>query len=103
LVVALDFLQLRQDRLEVVPLRQWLDSWTGLGAVVDDMRSLGYDVALTRHGGTSLGWRALFYPSRFLHVSKAGDAWSPMPWRAVQDAAWMTLSREMRGEHCLRE
>jgi len=94
LVAALGFLQLREDPPEVVPLRRWLDSWSGLGAVVDGMRRLGYDVALTHHANTPLGWRALFYPGGFLHVSKSGDAWSPMPWRAVQNAAWMTLSRE---------
>src|SRR5262249_31697176 len=78
LTAALGFLQLREDPPEVAPLRQWLDSWSGLGAVVDGMGRLGYDVALTHHGGTPLGWRALFYPGGFLHVSKSADAWSPM-------------------------
>jgi len=55
-----------------------------------------FDVALTHHAKTPLGWHALFYPGGFLHVSKSGDAWSPMPWRAVQRVAWMTLSREPR-------
>src|SRR5262245_59976012 len=96
LTAALGFLRLCEDPPEVAPLRQWMDSWSGLGAVVDGMRRLGYDVALTHHGNTPLGWRALFFPAGFLHAGKSGDAGSPMPWRAVQNAAWMTLSREPR-------
>jgi len=49
-------------------LRQWLDTWSGLGAVVDRMRRLGYDLALTHHANTPLGWRAFvlsgWLPSR---------------------------------------
>jgi hypothetical protein len=48
------------------------------------MRRLGYDVALTHHGGTNRGWRALFYPGGC--PTTTDDAWSPMPGRAVQDA-----------------
>jgi hypothetical protein len=71
--------------------RQWLDSWAGLGALVDGMVRQGFDVALTRNGDA--GWRALFYPSSFIHESRAGSAWGTTPWKAVQDAAWMTLER----------
>jgi hypothetical protein len=41
LTAALGFLQLRQDPPEVMVLRQWLDTWSGLGAVVEGMRPLG--------------------------------------------------------------
>jgi hypothetical protein len=51
----------------------------------------GYDIALTRNGGA--GWRALFFPSSFIHESRSGAAWGKKPWKAVQDAAWETLER----------
>jgi hypothetical protein len=44
LVAALGFLQLRQAPPEVAPLRRWIDSWTGIGAVVTGMERQGYDV-----------------------------------------------------------
>jgi hypothetical protein len=58
------------------------------------MALLGFDVALTRHGDGGTPWRALFYPSGFVHVSKAGSAWAVTPWRAVQRAAWGALKRD---------
>src|SRR5262249_30988787 len=68
LTAALGFPQLREEPPEVKMLRQWLDTWSGLGAVVDGMRRLGYDLALTHHANTPLGWRALvlsgWLPSR---------------------------------------
>jgi hypothetical protein len=79
LIAALGFVQLRDQSPEVAPLRRWLDSWAGLGAVLDGMVRQGYDVALTRNGDA--GWRALFYPSSFIHESRAGAAWGTTPWK----------------------
>jgi hypothetical protein len=45
----------------------------------DAQHDAALDVALTYHGGTRLGWRALRYPGGFLHVSEAGNACSPSP------------------------
>jgi hypothetical protein len=95
LVGMLGFLQLRDQPLEVTTLRQWLDSWAGLGAVLDGMVKLNFDVALTRNGDA--GWRALFFPSSFIHESRSGAAWGTTPWLAVQRAAWETLYRPARG------
>jgi hypothetical protein len=89
LVAALGFLQLREQPPEVTPLRRWLDSWAGLGAILDGMVRQGFDVALTRNGDA--GWRALFFPSSFIHESRSGSAWATTPWKAVQEAAWQTL------------
>jgi hypothetical protein len=94
LVAALGFalLELRPPPAELAPLRRWLDSWAGVGIVVDGMIRQGFDVALTRHGDAEPAWRALFYPAGFLHVSRAGAAWATTPWRAVQPAAWEALT-----------
>lgn len=47
---ALGFLQLRPEPPEVAPLRQWLDSWTGLGVIVTGMLRQGYDAVLLSVG-----------------------------------------------------
>jgi hypothetical protein len=93
LTAALGFARLEVDAPELRPLRRWLDSWAGLGAVVEGMAQLGFDVALTRHGDGGTPWRALFYPGGFVHVSKAGSAWGARPWGAVHGAAWEGLGR----------
>jgi hypothetical protein len=95
LVAALGFLQLRDHQPEVARLRRWLDTWAGLGAILDGMVGQGLDVALTRNGHA--GWRALFFPSSFIHESRSGAAWGTTPWQAVQRAAWETLRRSERG------
>lgn len=38
-------------------------------------------------------WRANFYPVGIAHSIVGGTAWEPTPWRAVQRAAWETLSK----------
>lgn len=55
----------------------------------------GFDVALTRNGDA--GWRALFFPSSFIHESRAGSAWGKVPRQPVPDAAWEALGRRPRG------
>jgi hypothetical protein len=91
----LGFLQLRDPLPEVAVLRRWLDSWGGLGVILDGMVKLDFDIALTRNGDA--GWRALFFPSNFIHESRSGAAWGTTPWQAVQRAAWQTLHRPSRG------
>jgi hypothetical protein len=38
-------------------------------------------------------WRANFFPVGIAYSIVGGSAWEPTPWRAVQRAAWETLSR----------
>lgn len=60
LVAALGFLQLSQQPPEVTPLRRWLDSWRGLGVVVEAMERRGWDVSITKYAE---GCRATFIRS----------------------------------------
>jgi hypothetical protein len=43
----------------LTPLRSWLSTWSGLGAIVDGMIRQDYDLELTRYD--ERGWRATFY------------------------------------------
>ena len=72
-------------------LRTWLDSWSGLGAVVVGMAHQGYDLQLTRYDDR--GWRATFYTTGLEHspTSATGTAWERTPARAVQVAGWQAL------------
>jgi hypothetical protein len=78
-------------------LRQWLDSWRGLGILVEAMQRQGFQVSLGEHG--PMQWTAVFFEGRGGHnvTHAAGVAQEATPWQAVQRAAWMTLSREPRG------
>jgi hypothetical protein len=92
LIAALGFLQLREQPPGVALLRRWMDSWAGLGAVLDGIVKQGSDVALSRNGDA--GWRALLFSIQFhIHESRSGAAWRTTPWQAVQRAAWETLRR----------
>ena len=75
---------------ELAMLHAWLDSWSGLGAIVVGMRRHGYDVSLTSDEN---GWRATFLHRSYLMRPWVGQVlrWSPTPWRAVQEAAWRAL------------
>jgi len=68
-------------------LRFWLDSWSGIGAVVVGMTRQGYDLQLTRYD--EKGWRATFYTTGMEHspTSATGTGWDRTPWHAVQGAA----------------
>src|SRR5262245_20391366 len=61
LTAALGFLQLRQQPSEVAPLRQWLDSWRGLGDIVRGLNAQGLDLELRQF---PRDWRANLYPTR---------------------------------------
>ncbi len=93
LVAALGFLQLREQPPEIAPLRHWLDSWSGLGAIVTGMERQGYDLSLTRYAE---GWRSTFIRRNHATRPWVGQVLSfhPTPWRAVQHAAWNVLDGE---------
>jgi len=77
---------------EMQLVRDWLDSWSGVGLVLAGMAHQGYDVQLTAYAARD--WRANFFPVGIAHSIVGGSAWEPTPWRAVQRAAWQTLNRE---------
>src|SRR3989454_10165582 len=69
-------------------LREWLDSWSGIGVIERGMARQGYDLQLTRYANE--GWRATFFLTSREHsmTQATGSAWEPTPLRAVQTAAW---------------
>jgi hypothetical protein len=93
LTTALGFMQLdwRAPLLSgAVALAGWLNSWSGLGAILVGMTAQGFNVELKEFPS---GWRANFYPVGLAHSVVIGSAWEPTPWRAVQGAAWEALTR----------
>ena len=79
---------------EVRPLRAWLDTWRGIGAIAVGMARQGYDLQLTRYADQ--GWRANFYPAGIAHSVVSGSGWAATPWRAVHEAAWAALHKATR-------
>ena len=77
------------DAPEVQLVRNWLDSWLGVGLVLAGMAHQDYDVQLTAYAASD--WRATFYPVGIAHSIVAGSAYEPTPWRAVQRAGWAAL------------
>jgi hypothetical protein len=92
LVAALGFARVppRPDMPELEPLRRWLGTWPGIGAVAAGMARQSYDIQLTKYADR--GWRANFYPAGLAHSIGAGS-WAPMPGEAVHQAAWQALMR----------
>jgi hypothetical protein len=74
-------------------VREWLDSWYGLGLVVEGMTHQGWDLQLTAYAARD--WRANFFPVGIAHSIVDGSAWEPTPWRAVERAAWEVMRRTM--------
>jgi hypothetical protein len=74
-------------------LRAWLSSWRGIGLVAAGMARQGHDLSLTRYA--DFGWRATFYVTGREHspTGATGSAFEVTPFRAVQVAAWETLTR----------
>ena len=72
-------------------LARWMDSWTGIGAVVVGMAAQGCDLQLTAYAGEN--WRATFFVTGMAHSIVKGSAYEPTPRRAVQRAAWEALNR----------
>src|SRR2546428_8597216 len=90
LVAALGFALLErwQSVRELVTLHAWLDTWSGLGAIVVGMQRHGYDLTLTHDRS---GWRATF-----LHRSHVLYPWvgrsCGVPWGESGGATDVTAS-----------
>jgi hypothetical protein len=82
----------RDHAPELRLVREWLDSWTGIGLVIVGMTWQGYDLQLTAYAGQD--WRANFFPAGLAHSIVKGSAWEPTPWRAVQRAPWEALDEK---------
>jgi hypothetical protein len=92
LLPALPIASLRDDAPERRVLCAWLDSWSGVGHVLDAMTAAGHHVELRQ---SVFGWRAEFY-SEAMQQSRstwAGVGTDPLPWRAVQVGAPDVLKR----------
>jgi hypothetical protein len=74
---------------EQTMVREWLDSWTGVGQVVTGMARQGYRLHLTNvEPGV---WRATFFGGPMFEAEGFGTG--ETPWRAVQVAAWEVVGR----------
>jgi len=73
LSAALDFVQLPPQTSALRALHAWLDTWTGLGAVVVGMVRLGYRVSLTRLDDH---WRSRFGHPRAAPAPRSHPEWS---------------------------
>ena len=93
LVAALGFVLFgnRHSVPEVVTLHAWLDTWSGLGAIVVGMERHGFELWLAKDRN---GWRSTFLHRSHVMQPWVGQVlyWWPTPWRAVQEAAWRALS-----------
>jgi hypothetical protein len=69
---------------EQAMIRQWLESWTGVGHVVTGMARQGYRLHLTNVEPGM--WRATFFGGPMFGAEGFGTA--PTPWRAAQIATW---------------
>jgi hypothetical protein len=92
---ALGFLRLPPRATELRLLHHWLDSWAGLGLIAVGLHRQGWDLQLTQYGDGR--WRATFHVTGAAHSIVGGSAWEPTPWRAVQMAAWETLTKGPEG------
>jgi hypothetical protein len=75
-------------------VREWLDSWSGLGLIIAGMTHQGWDVQLRLRGARLA--RANFFPVGIAHSIVGGSAWEPAPWRAVQRSGWDALKHTER-------
>ena len=87
---ALAFALVPDNAPEVQLVRRWLNNWSGIGLIIAGMARQGWDVQLTAYAARD--WRANFFPVGIAHSIVGGSAWEPTPWRAVQRAAWGTLT-----------
>jgi len=80
-----------QSVRELVLLHAWLDTWSGLGAIVVGMERHGFELWLAKDRN---GWRSTFLHRSHVTQPWVGQVlyWCPTPWRAVQEAAWRALS-----------
>ncbi len=82
---ALAAVLVRDKAPELRLVREWLDSWSGIGLTIAGMTHQGWDVQLTAYAARD--WRANFFPVGIAHSVVGGSAWEPTLWRAVQRAA----------------
>src|SRR5262249_51052585 len=82
LVAALGFVLLRNWRSgpELVTLHAWLDTWSGLGAIVVGMDRHGFELWLATDRN---GWRSTFLHRSHVMQPWVGQVlfWWPTPWR----------------------
>ena len=78
-------------------LRGWLDTWSGVGHVLDAMGAAAYHMELRQ---SVFGWRAEFHREAMQHSLStwAGVGTDVLPWRAVQIRALDMLKRAHRDE-----
>ncbi len=78
-------------------LRGWLDTWSGVGHVLDAMTAAGYHAELRQ---SVFGWRAEFHREGMQHSRStwAGVGTAVLPWRAVQMGALDVLKRAAQSE-----
>lgn len=91
LIAATGFMRIRwgDPRPPVVDaLTRWLDTWSGVGAIVTGMKAQGFNLELREFPS---GWRANFYPVGTAHSVVVGSGWQTTPWAAVRQAAWESL------------
>jgi hypothetical protein len=89
LTAALGFTRLAPRTLELRLLHAWLATWAGVGLIVTGMARQGYRLHLTNiEDGV---WRATF--SRSVGFAQDGFGMAPIPWGAVQQAAWKALRK----------
>jgi len=76
---------------ELAILHAWLDTWSGLGAIVVGMERHGFELWLAKDRN---GWRSTFLHRSHVMQPWVGQVlyWCPTPWRAVQEAASRALS-----------
>jgi hypothetical protein len=87
---ALAAVLVRNNAPELKLVHDWLDSWYGLGLMVEGMMHQAPGPAA--HGLRGAGLAANFFPVGIAHSIVGGSAWEPTPWRAVQRAAWAAVN-----------
>jgi hypothetical protein len=65
----------RDNTPELRLMHDWLDSWYGLGLMVEGMKRQGWDLQLTAYAARA--WRANFFPVGIAHSIVGGTAWEP--------------------------
>jgi hypothetical protein len=75
-------------------VRAWLDSWSGVGHVVDAIHAAGYNVRLLQ---SPFCWWAEFCRDEVTPVARwTGQAHDVAPWRALQRSALETLRQDRK-------
>jgi hypothetical protein len=87
---ALGFLRLPPTEPELQLLHRWLDTWIGVGLITVGVERHGMRLSLSHIADDE--WRAMFMDDN-PRLAPRGFGVAPTPWRAVQRAAWETLTR----------